>query len=110
MKALPAAHQRETTLLRNGIDAAVAKKEEKLSNASQIQTKIHLNSNNSKQCCKKVESCSRGSNDNEAMRLVGNSKRDEQKTIASSKVLQSINNLRKYGTALKNKVKKHYLV
>ncbi|XVF30174.1 hypothetical protein REPUB_Repub16aG0034500 [Reevesia pubescens] len=86
MKALPA-HQQETSQsgtsqetqentkqIRNAIDAAVAKKEDKLRNVSQIQmpdnTKtIHLNSpcqgilNNLKPSCKEIESCSSEKND-----------------------------------------------
>ncbi|XVF63403.1 hypothetical protein PTKIN_Ptkin09bG0084800 [Pterospermum kingtungense] len=122
-----------TTLQGNGIDAAVAKREKKLSNASQIQNSddtksIHLNSNNLKPSCKEVESCSSGSNEATMKGVtdvptdiveVGNSfekasvlysplldensKSAKQNAIASSKVRQSINKLRKHGTVLKNK-------
>ncbi|XWS24705.1 hypothetical protein CRYUN_Cryun27aG0006200 [Craigia yunnanensis] len=127
--------QENTTLIGNGIDAAVAKKEDKLSNASQIQildntNTIHLNSNNLKPSCKEVESCSSGNNDatikegtNVSANIVeaensfeeasvpysalldGNSKSVQQNSIATSKVRQIINNPRKHGTILKDKDK-----
>ena len=132
--------QENTTLIGNGIDAAVAKKEDKLSSASQIQIldnnkTIHLNSNNLKPSCKEAEICSSGNNDTTIKEgtnvptnivetensfeeasvpysplLTGNSKSVQQSSIASSKVRQTINNPRKHGTVLKDKVKKQSLV
>ncbi|XP_022773552.1 protein WVD2-like 7 isoform X2 [Durio zibethinus] len=145
MKELPA-HQQETcrsdpsqetqentTLIGNGIDAAVAEKEDKLSNVSQIQIldnakAIHLNPNNLKPSCKEAESCSSGNNHatikegpNVSTNIVeaenyfgeasvpcsplldGNSESVQQNSIAFGKMSQTINEPRKHGTLLEDK-------
>lgn len=148
MEALPAHQQKtrqygpsletqENSKLRGiGFNVSVIEKEDKLSNASQIQISDSQGiSNNMEPSYKEVKNCSTENNDatiKEGMNVFtntvemensfeeasvshpplseGNPKCAQRKSIASSKVEQIINKTIKHGNKVKDKVKKPSLV